>query len=450
VAYWTGTSAQSGSNNLFWDNTNSRLGIGTNAPETALNIIYNNNTYSNGIVIRNTNTGTTSMTGLILKDSANQFVGQFSYIPSNYITASLRNTIIFTSSGLQKLGFIANAGGISNTPQDIYFQTYSDKFNMYLYGATGNLILQNGGTFTDNGQRLQVQGTTLLNGNVTFSSATGMFWDATNSRLGIGTNAPAYPLHIRTSSRFGFAYECTDDTANQNYLFLYRNSATPAANDGIGTILLEGNNSSLVRSTYAYFGGRIITSTAGSHSGELYFATTNGGTEADKLVIKPTGNVLIQNGGTFTDSGERLQVTGTMKVTGASSFGGNMSLALNQNATTSIGITNTTNGISSDLQISLTSNSTSGTASFTKASTLKTAYKTFLGNDALIYNSTAGDISVLNDWASGNIKFAAGGSSTSHLTIKSNGRITMSSLPTSSSGLATGDLWNDAGTLKIV
>jgi hypothetical protein len=29
-------------------------------------------------------------------------------------------------------------------------------------------------------------------------------------------------------------------------------------------------------------------------------------------------------------------------------------------------------------------------------------------------------------------------------------RVSMSSLPTSSTGLSTGDLWNDGGTLKIV
>jgi hypothetical protein len=71
-------------------------------------------------------------------------------------------------------------------------------------------------------------------------------------------------------------------------------------------------------------------------------------------------------------------------------------------------------------------------------------------NDAFIYNAVAGDISILNDFATGSIKFAAGGSSTAHLTIKSNGRINMSSLPTSATGLSAGDLWNDGGTLKIV
>jgi nitrogen fixation protein len=298
VSYWDGTTSQAGSNNLFWDNANGRLGVKNNTPVYEIDLGGATKT-TNSIV--NVASDSPRRAGFSV-DNGSEIRYFGGYIGSTTYNEASGEVLVGSPAGYRV------AFGVGSTV----------KARLY---NTGNLVLQNGGTFTDGGQRLQVQGTTLLNGNVTFSSATGMTWDATNSRLGIGTNAPTYPLHIRTSSRFGFAYECTDDTANQNYLFLYRNSATPAANDGIGTILLEGNNSSLVRSTYAYFGGRIITSTAGSHSGELYFATTNGGTEADKLVIKPTGNVLIQNGGTFTDSGERLQVTGTMKVTGSSSIG---------------------------------------------------------------------------------------------------------------------------------
>lgn len=34
VSYWSGTTAQAGSNSLFWDNTNKRLGVGTNTPSS--------------------------------------------------------------------------------------------------------------------------------------------------------------------------------------------------------------------------------------------------------------------------------------------------------------------------------------------------------------------------------------------------------------------------------
>jgi hypothetical protein len=35
------------------------------------------------------------------------------------------------------------------------------------------------------------------------------------------------------------------------------------------------------------------------------------------------------------------------------------------------------------------------------------------------------------------------------MTIKRDGVINFASLPTSSAGLSTGDLWNDAGVLKV-
>lgn len=38
VAFWTGASSIGGDNDLFWDNTNKRLGIGTTTPSTALHV----------------------------------------------------------------------------------------------------------------------------------------------------------------------------------------------------------------------------------------------------------------------------------------------------------------------------------------------------------------------------------------------------------------------------
>ncbi|MGL4790318.1 MAG: hypothetical protein ACRCW1_02820, partial [Anaerotignaceae bacterium] len=74
-----------------------------------------------------------------------------------------------------------------------------------------------------------------------------------------------------------------------------------------------------------------------------------------------------------------------------------------------------------------------------------------------IYKNTGTATTIFQD-STGNIRFfnAPSGTAgsvityTERMTIKSNGRINMSSLPTSSAGLSAGDLWNDAGTLKIV
>ena len=72
VAYWTGTSAQTGSNNLFWDNTNGRLGIGTNTPTRLLHI---NQSIDNniGALISNLNVSGLAQSSMQLQSDAGTF-----------------------------------------------------------------------------------------------------------------------------------------------------------------------------------------------------------------------------------------------------------------------------------------------------------------------------------------------------------------------------------------
>jgi len=250
------------------------------------------------------------------------------------------------------------------------------------------------GSVTGSGASGQVS---YWDGTTSQAGSNNLFWDATNSRLGIGTNAPAAAYKL----------------------------------DVVGAIRA---------STY-------LLSPAFYASSDLLFGIS-GGTGA--MRITTNRNLQIFDSVTPADSGERLQVTGTMKVTGLSTFGESLTISKNSNAVLGLIISNTTAGTGSNPYLQLVSDATAGSAQVFKYSSTRTPYKTIAASDFGHYNATAGDISFLNDFASGAIKFAAGGSSTAHMTIKSNGRINMSSLPTSSTGLATGDLWNDAGTIKIV
>jgi hypothetical protein len=164
-----------------------------------------------------------------------------------------------------------------------------------------------------------------------------------------------------------------------------------------------------------------------------------GGSSTAHMTLASNGNLLV---GTTTDNGEKFQVNGTARVSD------NLTVSKNQNAGTIITISNTTGGSNSQSGLVITTNN--GNGYLAKYSSAKTLYKIINPSDLYFLNEFSGDISILNDLSTGNIKFAAGGSSTAHMTIKSNGRINMSSLPTSSAGLSSGDLWNDAGTLKIV
>jgi hypothetical protein len=66
VAFWSGTSAISGSNNLWWDSTNNYLGIGTNTPGNPLDVhgtlssvaALNQTTATNNTLLSLLNSGT--------------------------------------------------------------------------------------------------------------------------------------------------------------------------------------------------------------------------------------------------------------------------------------------------------------------------------------------------------------------------------------------------------
>jgi hypothetical protein len=102
-------------------------------------------------------------------------------------------------------------------------------------------------------------------------------------------------------------------------------------------------------------------------------------------------------------------------------LGGNLTINRGQNGLTGINIVNITSGASSGAQCVLETNG--GVANYGKYSTTTTAYKILTASSAFLFNGTAGDIAILNDFATGTIKFAAGASSTAQMTLTAAGRL---------------------------
>jgi hypothetical protein len=179
------------------------------------------------------------------------------------------------------------------------------------------------------------------------------------------------------------------------------------------------------------FGFYVDSSITGATNNYGYFSNIASGTGRWNLYMGGTAANYI-NGNTImgtlaADSGEKLQVNGTMKVTGASTFGGAMTLAINQNSGTIFTAQNTTAGTNSYSQLVVRSDASAGAGGFIKHSASYTAYKINTPSSTSIYNGTAGDIVLLNDVAAGQIKMAAGASSTAHFTIANTGAATFSS-----------------------
>jgi len=161
--------------------------------------------------------------------------------------------------------------------------------------------------------------------------------------------------------------------------------------------------------------------TNGAGNGWYYTWLQNGASPVERMRLSTSNNLLI---GTTTDAGYRLDVNGTARVQD------NLTIAKNQNALTQINISNTTSGPI----LNLTSDVASGIFQFGKQSTLTNVYKIIAAKDGFIYNSTTGgDIAILNDFATGKIKFAAGGSSTTQMTIDSTGNVGIGTLTPSAS-----------------
>jgi hypothetical protein len=268
----------------------------------------------------------------------------FGYRSGYYLSTGSDNTFIGALSGSSGSQLTTATNSIA-----IGYNSFTTASNQVVIGNVstthnilyGNLSL---GAITNTGQVLQVTGTTLLNGNVTFSSATGMTWDAANSRLGIGTNAPNRALDVRNPGIFianvsGYStvlhVENTGNTNEQNKnvaIFVgARGSSSPIGdNTNVGiwqksnivgnyanvTFYNSGGNDA------AFFGTEFVNHNLAATS-NFIIATASAAAPSVKFKLFNTGNLLLQNGGTFTDSGERLQVTGTMKVTDTSAFGTN-------------------------------------------------------------------------------------------------------------------------------
>jgi hypothetical protein len=323
VSYWSGTSTQAGSNNLFWDAANGRLGIGTNSPSVGLDTRNGVNLFTSGATPNShyleliSNSGTDGYVNFRRSAGANG--------PSAY----------YISGGLARFSYNASTG-------DTILGSYANSPLLFFTGSTERARIFGGGNFgigtgsTDAGQRLQVQGTTLLNGNVTFSSATGMTWDATNSRLGIGTNTPAEELTvkgtIRSEAKTGadniflqgvnsvgniVAQMQEASTFGSGGLLFTGERLQGSGGNGIFFNSFAGNTTNNAGLEFRANGGTIATpADLPTAIPIIMFSKRSGGAAVNQMALFQTGNLLIQNGGTFTDSGERLQVTGTMKVTG--------------------------------------------------------------------------------------------------------------------------------------
>jgi hypothetical protein len=244
---------------------------------------------------------------------------------ANYFTGSI-NGGSFVKSGGTSSQFLKADGTVDSS---VYVPTSRE---LTINGVTFDLSANRTftvGSVTGSGATGQIA---YWNGTNSQTGSNNLFWDNANSRLGIGTNVPTYKLQVVSASGSAAAGigvinngTGTSDFASYN---LINNSNL------LSQLFFTGSNytlSTMIGANGLGFyneGNGGITIWAGNASGSIKFATgVNVTSGSQKMTLYNNGNLGIGTGN--TDSGERLQVTGTMKVTGASSFGGNMSISAN-------------------------------------------------------------------------------------------------------------------------
>lgn len=149
VTYFADANNITSGANLFWDTTNSRLGIGNSAPSVALHV-----------------TGAARITSL----TANQPV-------RSDTSGNLTNSLISLTGDVS--GILPTTSGGTGTGTTF---------------TTGSVVYANG------------------SGNYAQDNAN-FFWDATNHRLGLGTTAPSRLLDVKGSSLFEGSMRFVDQTA---------------------------------------------------------------------------------------------------------------------------------------------------------------------------------------------------------------------------------------------
>ena len=422
VAFWNSASTITGSNNLFWDSTNNYLGVNTNAPGNPLDVhgnlssvaALNQTTATNNTLLSLLNSGTPLWRiGNFYTAGANDF-GIFD------VVNTLQQLTIVKATGQTFIGAKTTASGrlvVNSATADNHLQIVganapsiridnagsggTQRFvfglatatNNFIQGATAgefcistqsagnmlfgmwqttnasevmrittanNLLI---GTSVDSGQKLIVNGTCRINGQVNIfdttqssSSSTGCL--ILDGGLGLAKNIFSNGNIISNGGTLaalnGGSIEVYN-SGSSNYFDLKSSGGNFAlrTNVGVGavnalTIASTGDAtfSSTIQATGVNIGtaspigtlSSINTGVANTPSNSAIWLSSSATATADglgigssallgykwiqsydgALVLNPAGNnVLI---GTTTNSGERLVVSGTMKVTGAATF----------------------------------------------------------------------------------------------------------------------------------
>jgi hypothetical protein len=277
------------------------------------------------------------------------------------------------------------------------------------------------------------------NGSAFASDASNFFWDDTNNRLGVGTNAPESQLEIKGNDDASF--QISGGIAGRRALFSYFNAPSVFEFDVSNILRIKnGSTYSLYTDTTGSVGIGTLSPSARTHikgSGSTSATTSflvQNSAGATLMSVKDDATINIGSGGITTFSGTVTNQSGPMQAlnfaTAGSPFNFGTASIYNITGTAPVVTSGQRNGF---------------LGQFTFAPTSGTAVLNVLNASPTI-NQTGGANGITRGLYINPTLTAAADFRAIETTA---GKIIFGGLPTSSAGLVSGQLWNDAGTLKI-
>lgn len=223
-----------------------------------------------------------------------------------------------TTSGV----YAPTTGGFTNpmtTAGDIIIGGASGVAQRLAPGTSGQLLMINSGTLLPTWTTPSTFGSTGSSGAVQFSNGAGgfssdpnYFYDDTNNRLGIGTNAPTNILHILGSSavQFDMEYSGASSTTSGPTVWAGLSAIPTGADHRLGSKLFGAKSGSSFYNTAGIMAYSTAAWTVSSRPTYIDFETTPSGstTRSKRVRITDAGNVLV---GTTTDVSSSILTLGS-------------------------------------------------------------------------------------------------------------------------------------------
>jgi hypothetical protein len=286
LTFWTGSTSVGGDNNLFWDNLNKRLGIGTTLPQTSLHVVGNitANSFLGTINAVNVSSG---------QFGANTGGGNYSF-PGNVgigTTAPSYKLDIAGALRLQPSSAPTGANGV------IYYDSTANKFKCYENGAWKDCIGAGGigGSGTTN-YLAKWTGSTTLGNSIIYDNGT---------NVGIGTTTPSERLEINGNllinppgGTTGYIIGKHQASSATSSIVLYE--------AGTGNMILQTNYSSAaIKFRTAGANDRVIIDS----SGKVGIGTTAPQTYLDVIGSNAgTRSLLLRSGDTSGAPADSMQI----------------------------------------------------------------------------------------------------------------------------------------------